>query len=183
MIDPLLARTIAFGCAALLLFAAWHKISTQREFVAALGEYRLLPQLLLRPTGVVLPAAEAALGLGWLTGFAPQVVALLSAALLGVYAVAMAINLWRGRVHISCGCGFGGASGEDQPLSWWLVARNLVLAAVAASAALPTGNRELGRIDWLMVVLALLACTALYCAASQLLRNDAAIAIWRTPRG
>jgi hypothetical protein len=85
-------------------------------------------------------------------------------------------------VHISCGCGFGAASGGDQPLSWWLVARNLLLGTVAVVASLPATNRDLGPYDWLTLALALMACGLLYSGASQLMRNGAAIASWREQR-
>jgi hypothetical protein len=85
-------------------------------------------------------------------------------------------------VHIGCGCGLGAATGDDPSLSWWLVVRNLALAAVAMVAVLPPSQRELGLLDGLTLVLALLASIALYSGASQLLRNGAAIASWRQSR-
>src|SRR6202035_1483448 len=61
-----------------------------------------------------------------------------AAVLLGAFAVAMGINLLRGRRQIDCGC-FQGAL--KQPLRWTLVGRNalLVLLLVAADAA-PSGR-------------------------------------------
>jgi hypothetical protein len=182
MIDPLLSRAISVACALLLLLAAWHKLAARERFRIALGEYRLLPAALLRPAAVLLPGLEATLGLAWLAGYRPGAVALLTAALLVTYAAAIAINLWRGRVHISCGCGFGGTAGDEQPLSWWLVARNLVLGSVAILATLPATSRDLGPYDWLTLALALLAFGVLYSGASQLMRNGAAIASWRAQR-
>ena len=183
MIDPLVGRAIATAFALLWLLAAWHKVAAGERFVATFSEYRLLPEAWTRPVARLLPFVEAALGLGWLTGLAPGWVAPLTAALLGAYASAIAINLVRGRVHIGCGCGLGAATGDDPALSWWLVARNLLLGAVAMTAVLPPSARELGLLDWLTLVLALLACIALYSGASQLLRNGAAIASWRKSRG
>ena len=183
MIDPLVGKAIATAFALLWLLAAWHKVSAGERFVATLGEYRLLPAAWTRPVARLLPFIEAVLGLGWLTGLASGWIAPLTSALLGAYAVAIAINLVRGRVHIGCGCGLGGASGDDQPLSWWLVARNLALGAVAMTAMLPASQRELGLLDWVTLVLALLASVALYTGASQILRNGAAIASWRKSRG
>jgi uncharacterized membrane protein YphA (DoxX/SURF4 family) len=182
MIDPLAGRAISVALALLLLFAAWHKLSARDRFVTALGEYRLLPRTLWRPLSLLLPAIETVLGVAWLVGFETRTVALLTAALLGVYALAMAVNLWRGRVHIGCGCGFGGASGADQPLSWGLVARNLLLGGAALVAAGPPTGRHLGAYDWLTLAFALAAAVLLYSGASQLMRNGAAIASWRTPR-
>jgi hypothetical protein len=57
-----------------------------------------------------------------------------------------------------------------------------MLGALAMAAVLPPSERELGLLDWLTLVFALLACVALYSGASQLLRNGAAIASWRKPR-
>jgi hypothetical protein len=47
--------------------------------------------------------------------------------LLALFAVAMAINLRRGRAHIDCGCG---QSFLKQTLSWTLIARNAALVAL-----------------------------------------------------
>jgi hypothetical protein len=182
MIDPLLSHTVAAGLALLLVFAAWHKLSARDEFTAALRAYELLPDWLLGPVARLLPALEVALALAWLTGLARGAAAVATAVLLLVYAAAVAINLRRGRVHISCGCGLGGATDGDARLSWWLVARNAVLAVAAAAAALPVADRELGLVDSLTLVLAILASVLLYAGASQLMRNGAAIASWRTSR-
>jgi hypothetical protein len=109
MIDPLVGRAIAMAFALLWLLAAWHKTSAGERFVATLVDYRLLPATWTRPFARLLPLFEAALGLGWLTGLASGWIAPLTSSLLGAYAVAIAINLVRGRVHIGCGCGLGGA--------------------------------------------------------------------------
>ena len=182
MIDPLLVRAVSLAFALLLIAAAWHKFASWHGFVAALEDYRLLPGGLLRPAARLIPACEAALALAWLAGYRPGATALATATLLGVYATAIAVNLRRGRVHIGCGCGFG-AAGRDPPLSWWLVGRNLLLGCVALLAAVPAAGRELGRYDALTLVAALVAAVLLYAGASELLRNGAAMAAWRKPRG
>ena len=182
MIDPLLSRTIAVSFALLLLLSAWHKVAARDSFTVALADYRLLPAALLPLAVALIAGLEAGLGVAWLAGYQPGTVASLTAVLLATYAAAIAINLWRGRVHISCGCGFGGASAEHQPLSWWLVARNLLLGAVAVVATVPATSRDLGPYDWLTMALALVAAGVLYSGASQLLRNGAALASWRRPR-
>ena len=61
--------------------------------------------------------------------------------------------------------------------------RNLALGSLAITAVLPASQRELGLLDWVTLVFALLASIALYSGASQLLRNGAAIAAWRKARG
>lgn len=181
MIDPLLSRAVAVAFALLLLLSAWHKLSARSEFRAALGDYRLLAPALVPAFALLLPACEALLGGAWLAGHA-SVAAPLTAALLGIYAAAIAVNLHRGRVHIGCGCGFGRASGGDPPLSWWLVARNVLLGALALLGAWPATDRALGAYDWLTLLLALAAAASLFAGASQLLGNHATMAAWRTSR-
>lgn len=182
MTDPLLSHAVAAGLALLLVFAAWHKLSARDAFTSALRAYELLPDVLVRPVARLLPAVELSLALAWLTGFARGAAAVTTAVLLLAYAAAVAVNLRRGRVHISCGCGLGGVTDGDARLSWWLVARNVVLALAAAAAAWPVTDRALGLADSLTLVLAILASVLLYAGASQLMRNGAAIASWRTPR-
>ena len=183
MIDPLASRALAVALGLLLLVAAWHKVAARDAFIAALDDYRLLPDGLVRPVAWLLPLIEATLGLAWLAGIARGSIALATIATLTAYAAAMAINLRLGRWNIGCGCSFGGgASGRDQPLSWSLVLRNLVLVVAAALAALPRSSRALGAYDWLTLVLALATLATLYSGASQLMRNGAAIAAWRKLR-
>lgn len=182
MIDPLIGNAVALGLALLFLPAAWHKISAHAQFVAALNDYRLLPQPLLRPVAASLPVVEAALAVAWLAGERGGVLAAATAALLAVYAAAMAINLWRGRARISCGCGLGRSAEGDAQLSWWLVARNLLLAGLAGVAALPAAHREFGPFDALTLASATAAAALLYAGGSQLLRNAAASAARRIPR-
>lgn len=182
MIDPLLGRLIAAGLALLLLSAAWHKLGSRAQFTAALREYRLLPESLVGPAAVLLPLFELTLALAWLAGVARGFVAASTAGLLLLYAAAVAVNLWRGRVDIDCGCGLGGAGRGDGRLTWGLVARNTLLAAAAGAAAVPVVQREAGRFEPVVLVLAILAAVLLYAGASQLLRNGAAMAAWRMPR-
>jgi hypothetical protein len=179
MIDPLLSLALSAGFALLLAAAAWHKVASHASFVEALEGYRLLPAALLQPAGWILPAVEAGLAVAWLAG-SGQVAAAGTSALLVVYGGAIAINLARGRVHIACGCGLGASA--DVRLSGWLVARNVLLAAVAGGAALPVAERALTAYDWLTLLAACATALLLYAASSQLLQNGAAIASWRSDR-
>jgi hypothetical protein len=181
MIDPLIDRAIALAFALLLGAASWHKLSGFEGFRSALRDYRLLPDALLSPAARAVPVGEAILAAGWLAGVLQQPVACATAALLGLYALAIAINLLRGRVHIGCGCGFGGSS-NDQPISWWLVLRNLLLVAAALVPILPTNGRALGGLDWVTLAAALVASVLLYAGAGQLLDNRSAIQSWRRTR-
>jgi hypothetical protein len=73
-----------------------------------------------------------------------------AAILLVLFAAAMAINIWRGRPHIDCGCF---QSALKQTLSWTLVARNAGLALLlAVPVAVPEGGLpESGAAEALLV--------------------------------
>lgn len=177
MIDPLIVRTISVAFAVLFLLAAWHKLTKPEQFRESLKNYQLLPVFLVTPVSMLLPVVELILGVGWLNSVAPVETAYASAALLALYAASMGINLARGRIHIGCGCGVSTASAE-QPLSIGLLLRNTLFIAVALVTTLPPVERTLGALDYLTMVLALLATVLLYIAASQLLTNRSAMASW-----
>jgi hypothetical protein len=101
-----------------------------RAFAHAIEGYRLLPGDL--PVGVarLLPALEIAVGVGLLLGGAGLFV-VLAVTLLILFAVAMAVGLAHG-LTVDCGC----ATFVQAPrVSWKLVYRNLVLAALLVPAA------------------------------------------------
>ena len=182
MSDPFVVRIISLGFMLLFVLAAAHKLTGLATFQAVLTDYRLLPPTLVPLIALAVPVLELLLGVGWLISAYTPTVAYTSAGLLTAYTVAMGINLIRGRVHIGCGCGFGGASPDDQPLSVGLLLRNVVLVIVALLATFPVPERQLGIVDNLTLVAALLASTLLYAAANQLLQNGAAISSWRKVR-
>src|SRR5262249_14927936 len=74
-----------------------------------------------------------------------------AAALLGLYAAAIAVNLARGRRHLDCGCT---GPALRRPISGWLVLRNLVLVAIAPADLAPLATPPLGGIDRLTRVAA-----------------------------
>lgn len=109
-----------------LLFAtaALAKLRKRRDFYAAVLAYQLLPPVWAMNMAVILPWAEAAIAIGLILDFNAAFAA--AAGLLLVYALAMAVNLARGRRDLDCACG-----GAPQVLSIWLVVRNIILAGAA----------------------------------------------------
>jgi len=182
MIDPLIIRALTIALALMLIGAAWHKLPSQQKFAAIVADYRLLPQSMVPLVSWLIPVTEILLGFAWLTGGATALVAPLTALMFLIYGLAIAINLLRGRLHISCGCGLGNSSGENQPLSWMLVLRNILLMALALLPLLPASGRTLAPFDWFTLISALLASALLYFGGSQLLQNQSAIRSWRNPR-
>lgn len=181
MIDPLPLTLVSVAMGLLLAGAAWHKARAFAVFAAVLSDYRLLPPWLVAPAACLLPLAEAALAIVWLSGRAQLLVATLTAGLFALYGVAIAVNLLRGRVHISCGCGLGGGSGADQLLSWSLVLRNALLIGLSLLSLLPVAQRPLSALDYASLGAALLTAALLYFGIIQLMNNGAAMRAWRYP--
>lgn len=123
-----------------------------------IANYRILPDILIAPVAVTLPWIELSLGLGLIVsgivGGALSWLALPAAALLIGFALAMAINIRRGRSHVDCGCG---RSQLRQTLHPALVLRNLVLAGLIALHVTTPGPA-----DAIAVILALVAGACLF---------------------
>jgi hypothetical protein len=166
MIDPLITIVIATSLALLFLLSARHKISARRRFEAQLAAYRILPESLVSPAARVLPWLEVAVAISMLFATTRLVGGLVAALLLAMYALAMGINLHRGRSQIDCGCG-----DTPQALSGLLLLRNLVLASGALLLVAPVATRPLGMLDMLFAVLFVAACSFSYSMFEQLSRN------------
>ena len=135
---------MALGVLVALVFAraAALKLRAWAAFEGVVDNYDLLFPALVAPVAVILPIAEAVIAAALPIPMARQHWAeLAAAALLAVFAIAMAVNLARGRGHIDCGCGDAGAR---QQLGPGLVVRNLVLAVLLVAVALaPPGAASL----------------------------------------
>lgn len=162
---PVLVADVLFG--SLFLVGGASKLRDFTAFAETLGNYRLLPDVLVRPAGATITAAELALGAAAIVAvpLGSQIAMLGIATLLLVYAAAMGINIARGRDHIDCGCSFGAAHAS---LGWELVARNVALGVIAfAVFALPVSARPLGPIDWISGIGAVAAVALLYLGFGQ----------------
>jgi hypothetical protein len=166
--DPLWLNACAQGLALLLAAAGLHKLKAPRAFSAVLQGYRLLPAGLLLPLGVLLALLEllAAAGLLWSPWRTPG--ALLAAGLLLLYALVMALSLWRATAVADCGCHFGG---HRQRVSAALVWRNLLLVAVALNLLQPPLLRDSSWLDAVLGALLLLAGILFYLLANALIAN------------
>ena len=122
------------------LLAAAQKANHWRILPGVIANYRLLPRNMTAPAAALLPPLEMIVAILLLGGLAMPWAALASIALLAVFAAAMAVNLRRGRGAIDCGCG---QSFLAQTLSWTLVVRNGVLAALLLPSLAAAGSPAL----------------------------------------
>lgn len=123
----LLARLLVGG---VLIVAAVAKMRAGRaQFFRSVYAYDLLPRRATWALAHALPSIELAVGVLLVLGVFAPASAAASGALLLTFTGAVAISLLRGRDQ-PCGCG-----GDLRPVSWRLVVRNLVLAAISVALA------------------------------------------------
>jgi uncharacterized membrane protein YphA (DoxX/SURF4 family) len=115
------------------LTAAYGKLRHWAPFQGIVANYRFLPDAMVVPAARLIPPAELWVGAALLLGLAFPWAELCAAALLLLFALAMGVNLRRGRPHIDCGCF---QSALKQTLSWTLVMRNVFLALLMGAALL-----------------------------------------------
>ena len=157
-LDPAMSWLLGLGIALLFGIAAGHKLADRERFLAVLSNYDLVPARLVPLAGMAIVAAEVGAALLLVLPPVRTLGAYLSVALLAAYALAIAINLLRGRTRIDCGClGFG----RHDRIAWTMVARNLVLIALALALLLPASPRRLVAFDVLSISASLAAIALL----------------------
>jgi len=90
--------------ALVFLSAAVGKLRHRLALQGVIANYRLVPDALVKPIAYLLPPAEALLAIWLVSGWAASSAAAAAAGLLCVFAVAMAVNLGRGRRENDSGC-------------------------------------------------------------------------------
>ena len=122
------AVVFRFGLAVVFLLSGLAKLPRRAEFVAAVKNYRLVPERAGGVIGKILPPVELGAGALLALGLGIRPVAGLLGLFLLVFSGAVAVNLLRGRT-IDCGC-FGPVA--QRKITWLTVARNGILIAAAA---------------------------------------------------
>lgn len=173
MMNFALQTAIALALALLFAGAGVYKLRNRAKFGAQLAEYRLLPAALTGAASLLLAVIEIALVPGLLLGATRAVAGYTAAALLIGYAIAIGINLLRGRSHIDCGCG-----DRPQTLSEWLLLRNAVLAGGALLTTLATAPASFVWSDLMIAVPVFLIICVVYLIAEQLLENASVLREW-----
>jgi len=167
VLDPIAALAIALLISWVFVESGLHKLQAPDLTAANIDEYRLLPEgagvWLARP----LAFCEVALAVLVLLPFSRGPALMTAAGLIAVYAIAITINLLRGRRDIDCGCA---GPGQAQRLSAALPVRNAILAgaALAAAHAAPVPAHWSG---WLFAMFCAAAAALLHSSINGLLAN------------
>lgn len=118
--------------ALLLLRSSVHILADRQTFAAVVRNYRVLPDPLATAFAALLPWSELAVGVMLIVPSTQRIASWLAATLLGVFALAIAWNVVRGRHWIECGCG---NMRDRHPIRMSMVLRNLVIAGLLAAVA------------------------------------------------
>jgi len=158
---------VRLATAAVLGAAAVSKVRAPRAAAAGLATFGIAEPLRV-PAALAVAALEAALAAGVAAG--STVAAYAAAALLGVFALLVAVALARGARGAPCGC-FGARSRVDGVS----VARNAALAgALAAAPSVPSGAPS--RDGWLLLgIVAAFACIAALAIALLALAREVGV--------
>ncbi len=165
MLDPAIGALLLACLALLFASAALHKLRDLAHFTEVLRAYRVLPAGAVRLAPLV-PLAELAVAGALVTPAVRSGAALAGAALLVLYAAAIAVNLRRGRRDLACGCG---GPDDTRPIAPWMVARNLTLALLLAVTLLTWRERPLSPTDALTAGAGSVVATLLYVCLDRLL--------------
>jgi hypothetical protein len=169
-VDPAIACLIIACTDLLFVVAAIHKLRDLRRFGEIFGAYGVLPPGVARRVSPMVPLLELVVAVGLLFDGGRKVAIGVGSLLLIAYAVAIAVNLYRGRRDLACGCG---GPDDRRPIAGWMVWRNISIAILLAIALLPWSDRPFALTDALTVGFAAAACALLYLCVDRLLGRTA----------
>ncbi|MCL1478388.1 MULTISPECIES: MauE/DoxX family redox-associated membrane protein [unclassified Marinobacter] len=168
MIDPVISTSAALALSVIFASAANHKIRHPNWFRRQVREYELIPGFMVPTAALALPVTELAVAAGLLWSTSRPYAGVLAFLLISLYALAIAINLARGRKDIDCGCS---GPAMRQPLQPALLVRNGLLAVIALGALLPMLDRPLGLLDNFVIIAAGTVLVLLYTTTDLWIAN------------
>lgn len=127
--DERIAAVLRVILGGLFLYAGAIKALDARALADDVANYQLLPGLLVPALAAALPWVEMVAGAALIVGRWSRGAALLVAAMMAVFVVALGQAFARG-IDLACGC-FGGKA----PADWMTMARDVVLLAMALYVA------------------------------------------------
>ncbi len=166
--DPALSLGLRGAVVLILMAAASHKLHNWQGFKAAVAGYEILPSALIPSAAIFMVVSEIVIAGGLILFPLTIVPALLAAGIFVLYGAAMALALVRGKQSFDCGC--GGLS-KSQDVSWSLVTRNGVIAAVVLFLATPMAFSHFVWVDWGTALFVAAFGALLFAAADTLLDN------------
>ena len=168
-LDLTFIYAIKLAIALVFIGSAIQKLKDIDTFQATVEAYDLLPQFLVTGFSIALPVVELVTACFLLVDLSQGLYGLILAILvLSVTTTGIVVNLLRGNLDVSCGCG---GLEDEAPLSWGLIGRNLMLLAMLLACFLPSDVRPLALFDILTLIGGSLSIYLLYISSSQLMAN------------
>jgi hypothetical protein len=165
-LDPAIGLVLAAAVALLFASASAHKLRDLRRFDEIFAAYGFLTSLARWRLSRAIPILELAVAGGLLFDSSRPCAAAAGMVLLSIYAVAIAVNIGRGRRDLACGCG---GPDDKRPIALWMVWRNIIVAAALAASLAPWTLRPLNLTDAVTVVFGVLTLALIYLCVDQLM--------------
>lgn len=131
---------VLFGL--LFIWASWDKILDPAAFARVIYNYRVLPDLLIHPSAIILPWLEMGCGVLLVVGRMTGGSLIILNSLLLIFGVVLGLGLYRG-LDIECGCFSLGSKGEK--VAWQTLTRDAVLLGLGLSLMLSEYKRRPAR--------------------------------------
>ena len=152
----------------LFVVGGCQKLGDPANFQHVVSDYKIFQETWSPLLARLLPFIEVCAGLALLVPVVRGTALVLLAALLATYTAAIAINIFRGRLDIDCGCA---GPGQEQTISTWLLGRNTVLMLSALLAYSAIEGEVLGPVGWSIAFLGTALAALMYHAFNQLIAN------------
>jgi hypothetical protein len=131
---------VLFGL--LFIWASWDKILDPAAFAQVIYNYRVLPDLLIHPSAIILPWLEMGCGVLLVVGRMTGGSLVILNSLLLIFGAVLGLGLYRG-LDIECGCFSLGSKGEK--VAWQTLTRDAVLLGLGLSLMLSEYKRRPAR--------------------------------------
>lgn len=162
--DPAVTVLATLFVGLVLAVAAISKLRHADEFQGVVDNYRLLPSFLVAPFARLLPWVELACAVALTIPPVREIAAWVATGLFVMFALALAINVGRGRTHIDCGCVRRPTS--KSRIGMFHVLRALFMAGVSTYIALSSLDvASISLASWLIGIASAAMMVLLYLAA------------------
>lgn len=141
-----LALPLRWYLGVVFIWACLHKIAHPGSLAEAIATYDILPLAIVNPMAIILPYIELSAGVMLIIGLRTRAAALMVAAMMLAFTVAVSIALYNG-LDSSCGC-FAAQSLEEDPIGGLTILRDVAWLLMAVYVLL-FDRRPLGLDRWL----------------------------------
>ncbi len=169
-VDPTFLYVTKLAVGIVFIVGALQKLQDIEVFEMAVETYDLLPDFLVPGFSRIMPVAELIAACLLIANYNEgQTGLILASVVMATTTIGVTVNLIRGRVDVSCGCG---GLEDEAPLSWNLVCRNIVIIALLIICLFSNSVRSLIWLDTLTIISGSFSVYLLYVLSSQLISNQ-----------